>query len=85
MKIWKNREKSQKITFFQKIFLLTIFFSLAKNKNAIILVLQYKEDAIQPKLSSPACCRILGGYPELDGAGRSRTEEILVSNIGLYW
>jgi hypothetical protein len=35
-------------------------------KNAILLVLPGEEGAIQPELSSPARCRILGGYPERD-------------------
>ena len=51
-----------------------------KKKNAILLVFHYKKDAIRPEVSSPSRSRILGGYPERDGEGR--TEEILVSNIG---
>ena len=50
----------------------------------ILLVLPIEEISLRPELSSPAHFRILGGYPERDGAGRSRTEEILVSNIG-WW
>ena len=56
-----------------------------EEKNALLLVFQYEEDAIQPELSSPARFRFQGGSPERDGGGR-RTEEqqeILVSNIGL--
>ena len=55
-----------------------LFFRRKKKKNAILLVFQYKEDAIRPELSSPARFRFQGGSPERDG----RTKEILVSNIG---
>ena len=37
-----------------------------KEKNAMLLVFQYKDDAIRPELSSPPCFRIQGGYPERD-------------------
>ena len=42
-----------------------------------------EEITLQPELSSPARCRILGGSPERDG-GEGRTEEILLFNIG-FW
>ena len=56
-------------------------------KNAILLLLLNKEDAIRPELSSAARFRYQGGggtlsvTEEEDGGGRRRTE-ILVSNIG---
>ena len=38
-----------------------------RRKNAMTLVFQYKEDAIQPELCSPSRFRIQGWSPERDG------------------
>jgi hypothetical protein len=48
---------------------LSVFFFKKKKlqkKNAILLVFQSYEDAIQPSHSSPARFRFQGGYPERD-------------------
>ena len=64
----KKSKKSEKITFF-------IFTFFAEEKNVILLVFQYLEDAIRPELSSPTCFRILGGTlsltEEKDGRRKS--------------
>ena len=63
-KIWKNVEKSQKFTFFQKIskFWKYFFFAEKKNKkNAILLVLPIEEISLRPELSSPPRFKIQGG------------------------
>ena len=72
-KKYKNPKRSQKI--FKNSFSSLFLFVKNKKKNTIFLVFQYQEDAIRPELSSPARCRILGGYPEPDGGGQSRTEQ----------
>ena len=76
-----NLKKPQKISFFS-----TIFFveekkknCRKKEKNAILLVFQYYEDAIRPELSSLPRFGIQGG--PLSVTKDERTE-ILVSNIG---
>ena len=61
-KIWKNLKKSQKITFFQKIWKFWKYFFFAeKKKNAILLVLPNEEISLRPELSSPPRFRIQGG------------------------
>ena len=47
------------------------------------LSFEYKEDLIQPELSSPARFRFQEGTLSVTDGGRRRTMEILVSNIGL--
>ena len=60
------------------IFLL-IFF--CQKRNAILLVFQYYENAIQPELSSPARFRFQGRHYERDGQAEP---ENLVSVIGTF-
>ena len=77
-KILKNLKNSLLFLFF---YFCLIFFS--PEKNAILLVFQYQEDAIRPELFSPAIFRIKGGSPERDGRRTDgRMKEILVSNMG---
>ena len=66
MKILKIQKNTQKI--YQKNWKIskTAFF---QKKNAILLVLPVEENNLWPELSSSARFRILGGYPEPDGAG----------------
>ena len=45
---------------------------MLEKKNAIILVLPFKEISLRPELSSPPRFRIQGGYPERDTAGAVR-------------
>ena len=56
----ENLSRKEKKKFSKNLNFLKIFF-FSKKKNAILLVSQYKEDTIQPKLSGPARFRIQGG------------------------
>ena len=72
-KLKKNPKKYQtikKIHFFR--FLFCFEKKNHRKKNAILLVFQYQEDAIQPEFSSPARFRFQGGYPQRDGGGQRR-------------
>ena len=75
-------QKSEKVEKFQKISKNHIF-PPPKNinnkrrkkpaeKNAILLVLKYQEDAIQPELSRPARFRFQGGQYKPDGQTNGR-------------
>ena len=76
----ENLEKSQKITFFQKIWKFWKYFLFAeKEKNAILLVLPIEDISLWPELSSPSHFRIQGGSPESD------VGVVVVGVAGLYF
>ena len=83
MKNFKKSENLKKIPknhYFSKnmkIFKIFFFRRKKEEKNAILLVFQYKEDPTRPELSTSPRFRIQGGYPERYG----QSTEILVSNI----
>ena len=51
---------------------------MTKKTSANLSVLPIQELSLRPELSSPACCRILGGSPERDGV------EVVVGVAGRY-
>ena len=87
-KYQKSEIFSENHFFSKKLKYLKIFFSVEEIKNAILLVLIFKEISIQPKLNSPPCFRILGGSPECytaAGAGQDPFFLILDKNNNYNW